>query len=306
MKNQTCLFTGSTSGIGYQTCLQLSKKYNLILPVRNLKKGYTLQDEIKQISPDCIVSLIECDLSDWDQVAKMCDFVVSWNFEKAEEINQVAGKEINCLFLNAGLWNLEMKTNKQGFEETIAVNHLSHFLILQKLLPKLYSGHERSKILITSSMGHRKTNASLNFDNLDSCLEFDRFQSYFRSKLFNLMTALKLYRNFDDNPLEEPKITVNAVHPGVIATNLLKVTPPKLLVETCEIFGLGPKFSASNLYKLATDKTFENISGKYFVPYNIFDASKLPVVQNPSKISQNLDFQDMFWGWSMEKISKYL
>ena len=114
---------------------------------------------------------------------------------------------------NAGLMALDESRTVQGFETQFGVNHLGHFALTARLMPLLLAT-PGSRIGNMSSMGHRGARGPA-----DPTLarRYDRWQSYFQSKLANLLFTAELQRRLD--AAGSSTIAV-AAHPGASSTDL--------------------------------------------------------------------------------------
>ncbi|MFS6819571.1 SDR family NAD(P)-dependent oxidoreductase [Synechococcus lacustris Tous-12m] len=142
MAKKHILITGASSGIGLEAALQLhSAGHQLTLPCRNSETAAKLNQHFG--NSDNIQTPI-CDLADLTSVASC-----------AKEL-LIKRNPIDTLVLNAGLQNSGSKQpqwSKQGFELTIAVNHLAHQALLEQLLPLLLLS-KNPRLVITASEVH--------------------------------------------------------------------------------------------------------------------------------------------------------
>ena len=242
-QGRVCIITGATSGIGKVMAQELAKKgFDLVLPVRNMQKGQKLKEQILSENDTAIIDLFHCDLASLDSVKSFCDNFCN-NYSK-----------LDVLINNAGVWNKKRKVTVDGFEETFAVNHLSHFLMTNLLLDMLTASND-GRIINVASEAHRF--ARLNFDDLMSS-NYSHYKVYGRSKLANILFTLHL-----DSIINSDNLTVNCLHPGVVATNLfdrLGVIINKLF----KLFMVTSQEGAKTAIYLATSKEIKNTSGKYF------------------------------------------
>lgn len=117
--------------------------------------------------------------------------------------------KIDLLINNAGLALDKYSITKDGFEQTIGVNHLGHFLLTELLLPSIKAASP-SRIIIVSSMVHYW--GQLYRPDLQlSTKEYNQMSAYYSSKLANVMHAVEL-----SNRLEGTGVTVVSLHPGIV------------------------------------------------------------------------------------------
>ena len=113
-----------------------------------------------------------------------------------------------------GLYGKRWET-VDGIEATRAINHLCPFLLTQLLLPLLQTSAP-SRIVNLNSEGHRAAK-TVAFDDLQATRWKRGFLIYSQSKLANLLFTYELARR-----LSPTGITVNAVHPGIVDTQLFR------------------------------------------------------------------------------------
>lgn len=106
-----------------------------------------------------------------------------------------------------------MLTN-EGFEMQIGVNHMGHFLLTHLLLDYLKLSTP-SRIVNVSSIAH--TRGEINTADLNSEKSYDAAKAYEQSKLANVLFTRELAKR-----LEGSGVTVNALHPGIVDTELMR------------------------------------------------------------------------------------
>ncbi|MCT0223986.1 SDR family NAD(P)-dependent oxidoreductase [Synechococcus sp. CS-1328] len=139
------LLTGASSGIGFQAAVQLLQAgHHLTVLCRDSSTADRLRH---QLSSRLQTTL--CDLADLASIEACADALLA------------AAEPIDTLVLNAGLQYsgaAEPRWSAQGFELTIAVNHLAHQALLQRLLPLLLQG-TAPRLVVTASEVHDPTTA---------------------------------------------------------------------------------------------------------------------------------------------------
>jgi NAD(P)-dependent dehydrogenase (short-subunit alcohol dehydrogenase family) len=204
---KVCVLTGGSSGIGLNFAFKLAKRgtHHIIIAVRSKSRGEETEQKIRAAVPECPCQLtfLECDMNSLKSVKSFCDAVLA-----------VAAK-IHWLVLNAGIvagssMDKATKMSADGLEQTFAVNHLSHFLMLNEFLPALQAAGD-AHVAITSSEAHEmggvvagRWRAVATGDG-SSC-----FGAYGKSKLANILHAYEANRRYGKG------ITFNALHPGSI------------------------------------------------------------------------------------------
>lgn len=180
---------------------------------------------------------------------------------------------------------------KDGFEMQLGVNHLGHFLLTNLLLDIMRTSAP-SRIIVLSSLAHKY--GEINRADLNSEKSYNKYNAYSQSKLANILFVQKLAKRLKDSG-----VTVNAVHPGVVKTDLgrhLVNSFLKKLIDPITYFVFKTaKSGAQTTLRLALDPELENVSGKYFA-----DCKMIKVA--PSARKSNDDAE---WLWKeSEKLTQ--
>lgn len=249
LRGKRCLVTGATSGIGKVTATALAQMgAELVIHGRNQEKTEKTVKEIQSASGNPNLSYLLADFSNLDQVRDMA--------EKFQEKHN----RLDILVNNAGAFFNRRVTSQHGVEMTFLVNHLAPFTLTNSLLDLLKKSSP-SRIINLSSEGHRQ--GSLDLNDLNFNKGYFGMKAYGRSKLANILFTVELARR-----LEGSGVTVNAVHPGHIATDMWKnnfgILGP-LLKWIMEQVALSPQEGAENTIYLASSPEVADISGKYFI-----------------------------------------
>ncbi len=249
MNGKVCLVTGATAGIGKITATALAAQgAELVICGRNRQKAEDTMNEIKAETGNEKVSYLLADFSDLDQVREM-----------AKEFQDRHNK-LHLLVNNAGAFFNNRIPTPYGVEMTFLVNHLAPFL-LTNLLQDILKSSTPSRIINVSSEAHRQ--GIMKFEDLGFEKGYFGIKAYGRSKLANILFTYELSRK-----LEGTGVTVNAVHPGHIATDIWK-TNFGLLGPALKWFmgriALTPEEGAENSIYLAISPEVEGVSGKYFI-----------------------------------------
>jgi NAD(P)-dependent dehydrogenase (short-subunit alcohol dehydrogenase family) len=263
MDNRVILITGSTDGIGKQAALELARKgATVLLHGRNPSLVKTVLEQTKKQSQNDNVDLFVADFASLKQVRRFAD----------EVRNKYA--KLDVLVNNAGVYMRDRQLTEDRFEMTFAVNHLAPFL-LTNLLLDLLKRSAPSKIINVSSMAHQ--GARLDLNDLQAEKHFEAYGAYSKSKLANLLFTYELAQR-----LNKSGVTVNALHPGVIATKMLKA-------GFGSMGGRPVEDGAARITYLVNSPGIENVSGKYFVN----DKEQIS-----SSESRDAKLQQQFWSLS--------
>jgi retinol dehydrogenase 14 len=261
MQNKTIFLTGATSGIGRATAYELVKSAAvMILPVRNLLKGETLKTELLGINPSCQIDLYECDLESIESI-KNCANEVIKNYP-----------QIDILINNAGIMEPNFRLTADGIESHFAVNVLSQFIFNTTLLPKLKASAQ-GRIINLSSALHSQGKFQLDTLGISPSGNMPGIGLYSNSNLYRNLLTFKLAK-----VLENTKVTINCIHPGVIKTNLGSGGSNKLwnfITPIFHLFTKPPSDGAKTTIHLALSEEAGLITGKYWSDSKVAKHSEL-------------------------------
>ncbi len=241
---KTIIITGSNSGIGKEAALNLAKSGHRILMLsRDSEKSEQALEEIRSQSNNQNVSLIRVDLSSSQSIASAV--------EKIERDCET----LDVLVNNAGIYKVKREENSDGVEMTFAVNFLATFLLSELLLEKLRASGDGRIINVVSELYKRGT-----LDLSDLMLEekYSAGDAYANSKLAAVLYTEKLAKQ-----TRGEGITVNALHPGVLATSTFR-DYPRIFTKLINIFLEDPQKGGERIAYLATSDEVADTTGKYF------------------------------------------
>jgi NAD(P)-dependent dehydrogenase (short-subunit alcohol dehydrogenase family) len=282
MRGKTVLVTGGNSGIGKEAAIALAQMgANVIVTSRDPAKGKAAAEEMKARA-GVDVPCMALDLASFDSIRTFAkDFLAKYD-------------ALHVLVLNAGLVLSERTETKEGFETTFGVNHLGHFLLTDLLRERIVASAP-ARVVVVSSDAHRRAKKGLDFDDLQHRREYSGMAAYCESKLANIYFARELARR-----LEGTKVTVNALHPGVIASGFAAEGDVKGPIAW--LFKLGRPFlrtskqGAQTTIFLASSPTVEGVTGKYF------DQNAREVY--PTHIAQDDGAAKRLWSLSEELVAR--
>ncbi|GAB3604888.1 SDR family oxidoreductase [Conyzicola nivalis] len=208
LSNTRAVVTGASDGMGTGIAARLAAAgAEVIMPVRNLRKGEAAIAKIRDGQPDARVSLRQMDLSSLASVAAL-----------GEEL-RAEGVPVQLLVNNAGVMTPPTRqTTADGFELQFGTNHLGHFALTAHLLPLLRAGRGR----VTSQSSIAARSGTINWDDLGWQHDYDGMRAYTQSKIAFGLFGLELARR---SVAAGWGITSNVSHPGVAPTNLLAARP---------------------------------------------------------------------------------
>lgn len=247
MKGKVCLVTGSSSGIGKVTARELARMgATVVMLCRNRARGEAAQAEIKAATGSDQVDLIIADLSSLAEVKRA-----------ASEFKQ-RHTQLHVLINNAGGANSARNVTTDGLEATFAANYLAPFLLTEELLDVLKASAP-ARVVNVSSMAH--TRGRIDFEDLQGEKRYNTWKAYGQAKLALILFTYELARQ-----LAGTGVTVNALHPGVIASNFDQGLGPFMRWgwKIIEPFLSSVEQGAQTTLYLATSPDVEKVSGKYF------------------------------------------
>jgi NAD(P)-dependent dehydrogenase (short-subunit alcohol dehydrogenase family) len=248
MKNKICLITGATSGIGQATAVGLAQKgATVIVAGRDEERCQSTVTHIKDETGDPHVDYLLADMSVQTQVRGLAA-----EFKSRYE-------RLDVLVNNAAAIFFRRQVSADGIEMNFALNHLAYFLLTDLLLETLKASAP-ARIINVASNSHR--NKHLDFDNLELERGYWAGRAYGRSKLANLYFTYELARRLDGTG-----VTVNAMHPGFVATNMAANNGwlVRFFLPFVHRNSLTPEQGASTVVHLASSPDVETVTGKYFV-----------------------------------------
>ncbi len=274
MQGKTALVTGGTTGIGLVTARALAEKGAAVTIVgRNPQRGEQAARAIRAEVPGAEVRFERADLSLLDESRRLARNI-------SESIDR-----LDVLVNNAGAIFSRRRVTADGLEATFALNHMSYFLLTNLLLNRLRAA-EAGRIVVVASVAHRR--ARLDFDDLQCERRYSARVSYSRSKLANVMFAYALARRLEGSP-----VTVNALHPGLVASRFgsnngwLFRNALKLAFRASGAIGVE-EGAALNI-RLASDPALDGATGRYFS-----DGREVP--SSPASLS--VEDQERLWAAS--------
>jgi NAD(P)-dependent dehydrogenase (short-subunit alcohol dehydrogenase family) len=240
------LITGANSGIGRSLAmLSASKGYAVVMICRNKERGEKAKEDIIRLTGNKSVHLILADLSSLDSIRNAIkEFKSRFN-------------KLQVLVNNAGINLPSREITSDGYEKVFATNHLAYFYLTSLLLDVLKSSAP-SRIINVSSNAH----SAVDINDLMSEKKYDQYKVYSCSKMCNILFTYELSKR-----LKGSDVTVNAVHPGVVKTNIYETVHgfPRFLIGLMMPFFMSPDKSAEYILPLMYSDEFNNVSGKYFV-----------------------------------------
>lgn len=201
LKGKIAVVTGCNSGIGFETMRVLALRGAYVIGTgRTVEKA---QAACKKVIG--VTTPVQLELSDFDSVVACADAIRSLN------------SPIDILVCNAGMRGGELR-QVNGVEQHFAVNHLGHFLLVNRLIDRMFFAWQGRVVIVGSRAAYTSApEAGIEFGNIDGSKNYSVGRAYAHSKLANILFSLELARQ-----LRGTRITSNALHPGVIKTNIVR------------------------------------------------------------------------------------
>ncbi|WP_214728626.1 SDR family NAD(P)-dependent oxidoreductase [Exiguobacterium sp. s168] len=265
-----CIVTGANSGMGMVTIQELLERGDrVIATVRSQKKATALVQLLREHGVSH--THLEIEIVQLDQLDSVRRF--------ADRLFDLVGR-IDRLILNAGVMVPPYHVTKDGFESQFQVNYLSHFYLIERLLPLLEKGNDPRVISISSLAGEGgliRTDVELEAIAHVKKEHYSPMRSYRESKLLQMIHMRELAEKHGD------RITFVSVHPGIVHTDLFyrgkygKVMKTLLKPVAQVGYWTGklytPEYGAKTaLYLATTDEPLDN--GGYY-------ADSAPRLSNP-------------------------
>jgi NAD(P)-dependent dehydrogenase (short-subunit alcohol dehydrogenase family) len=254
LSGKRAIVTGGASGIGVETARALaSAGAEVVLAVRNLEAGARTAAEIVDSTGNSQIRVSPLDLADQKSVAA---FVADWD------------GPLHILVNNAGVMASPLARTAEGWEMQFATNHLGHFALATGLHRALAAAGG-ARVVAVSSAAHLR--CPVVFEDIQfNHREYEPWTAYGQSKTANVLFAVEGAKRWADDG-----ITVNALHPGGIRTNLQRHVSEEELSRMRQTTGgsAAPSWKtveqgAATSILVATSPLLDGIGGRYFEDCN--------------------------------------
>jgi NAD(P)-dependent dehydrogenase (short-subunit alcohol dehydrogenase family) len=254
MNGKICMVTGATSSIGEVTARELARLGATVIVVgRNAEKCAATTNMIKQQTKNQNVEFLLADLSSQREIRRLAQ-----QFRSRYE-------HLHVLINNAGAVFTRRKESVDGIEMTFAVNYLGYFLLTNLLLDILQASVPSRIINVSADVEHHKV-TKINFDDLQSKKKYRFWHVYMQTKLADWMFTYELAER-----LKGTQVTVNALHPGVLSSNLGMnnegILPRiwRVIKPLVGVMMTSPEKGAQTVVYLATSPEMVNVTGEFFM-----------------------------------------
>jgi len=292
LDGKVVVITGANTGIGKITATDLARRgARVIICCRDMKRASAGLADIKAESGSDNVEIVQLDLASLKSVRK-----AALELSRKEE-------KIDYLINNAGVMMCPQWKTEDGFDMQMGTNHFGHFLFTELLTPlvkKAATEDFTPRIVILSSLAHGGAKEGISFDDINFEESFQTMQVYSQSKLANILHAKELARR-----LEGTGVSVYALHPGVIATELgrhLKggkilgwILTPVLALASFLI--KTPFHGAQTTLYCTLEDSIEKDSGKYY--------SDCGVAKTSTKHAEDMEAAKKLWDLSEKVVNRH-
>lgn len=245
MPNKVIVLTGVTSGIGKALALDLAKTGETVVMVaRDQERGEAARNQIGRAAQNQNLDLQLCDLSVLSSVRNLAEILKS------------RYPTIDVLINNASVYKRRRAVTVDGFEEMFAANHLGPFLLTNLLLEQLQEAVQANGSARVLNITAPST-APLNFDDLQNEKNFNSLRAFGETKMANLLFTFELARR-----LENTGITVNAIHPGLTRSGLMRESSFLVRLLT-RLASSPPEKMTAPILQAALGQEFEKTTGKF-------------------------------------------
>jgi NAD(P)-dependent dehydrogenase (short-subunit alcohol dehydrogenase family) len=207
LSGQRVLVTGVSAGLGAETARALAAHgAQVVGAARDLEKARAATRRVRaEAANGGGLEIVQLDLASLGSVRACADALLA------------EGKRFDLVVANAGVWAPSFSKTADGFETDFGVNHLGHFVLVNRIAPLMKPG---SRLVNLSSGGHRRADVDLDDPNYERTT-YDPFLAYGRSKTANVQFAVEFDRRHRTNG-----VRATAVHPGIVQTELGRAMGP--------------------------------------------------------------------------------
>ena len=220
LSGQRILVTGASAGLGVETARALAAHgAQVVGAVRDLAKGQAATEVVRaQAAKGGGLELVELDLASLASVRACADAL------------NADGRAFDVIIANAGVMACPFSHTADGFETQFGVNHLGHFVLINRVASRLKAG---GRVVSLSSSGHRFADVDLDDPNFERT-PYKEFVAYGRSKTANALFAVEFDRRH-----RARGVRAASVHPGVIQTELGRHMTPEVMQQMMELSSAG-------------------------------------------------------------------
>lgn len=282
-EKQYAFITGATNGIGIPTVLEVARRgMHITVMCRNAKKGEQLKRQILDETGNANVDLL---IADQSSIADV---------ERAADEYLASGKPLHLLINNAGVVTTSLQLSKDGYEQMMAVNYFSVFVLTTRLLPRLIengTAGEKARIVNVATEAYKLVKG-IDYDNINAEKGFKTFPAYGHSKLAIMLFNQELAKRLENEP-----VNTYALHPGWVDTGLGKDGSFLMNVVAAfaaRLFAKTPEQGAATTLFAAFDESTESMNGGYF-------SDSKPKARKPHAL--DMAEANKLWQWTEQQLA---
>jgi NAD(P)-dependent dehydrogenase (short-subunit alcohol dehydrogenase family) len=276
LTGKTVIITGSNTGLGFETALNLYEKgAKVYVAVRNEEKGHDAIRRIKAMAVGGDLVYERLDLASLDSVKEFSERII------ARE------NRLDLLVNNAGVMIPPPSKTSDGFELQFGVNFIGHFALTGHLFDLLESTNG-SRVVTLSSIAHR--GASIDFDNFRLEKQYNGWREYGQSKLADLIFALELEKRLRSKGCQMLSL---AAHPGFSKTDLQKYMDKDML-DSLELMTAKEGAQSTLAACLRPDAQ----GGQYWGPDGYNEQKGSPALAKIDASALDLKLNARLWDWA--------
>ncbi|MEB3223488.1 MAG: SDR family oxidoreductase [Candidatus Sericytochromatia bacterium] len=247
MAGKWCLVTGASRGIGRVTAVELARQgAHVALVGRDRARTEEAAEEARAVRGGGHIETFLADLAEAAEVRALAEAYARDH------------DGLDVLVNNAGAIFERRCTTREGFEKTFALNHLAYHALTLRLMP-LMTKQPAARVIVVASRAH--TRVGLDLDDPMAERGYDGWRAYCASKLANVLFTRELARR-----LTGTAVTVNALHPGLVATSFGHADAGwyRWLVKLGRPWMIDAPEGARTTLHLATSPELAGLSGMYW------------------------------------------
>ena len=277
---RTIVVTGACAGLGLEVLA--GRGATVVMACRDVAKAERAADQVRSEVRRANVRVVRLDLASLSSVR-----------EAADEIRSTCAR-LDVLINNAGVMAVPYDRTEDGFELTLAANHLGHFALTGLVLDRLLAT-SGSRIVTVSSIAHRR--GVMHLDDLQAERRYRPSDAYAQSKLANLLFTYELHARLE---AAGARTIALAAHPGNARTGLWRtssVVERALISHRLRMLNFwlvqAPEIGALPTLRAAVDPSAQG--GAYYGPSGPFQYSGYPTRVESSARSHEAAVQHRLW-----------
>jgi NAD(P)-dependent dehydrogenase (short-subunit alcohol dehydrogenase family) len=289
LTGRRALVTGATSGLGYQTALELLRHgAEVVVAARNPEKSARAAAELAAASGREAPDVVDLNLSDLASVRAA-----------AEQVTK-SYDSLDLLVNNAGIMAPPYRQTSDGFELQIGTNHLGHFALTAQVMPLLAKAPQ-PRVVTVSSFMHKSVRAISKAD-LRAANDYRKWDAYGKSKLANLLFMLELDRRA--RAAGSPVLSAGS-HPGYALTHLQTAGPQLGGIDlAARVLAIGTRLvaqsAAAGAWPSLYAATLPDLPPGSYVGPRVLELRGAPKVVVPSRSARDEEMAKQLWSWSVE------